>query len=212
MKTVSQGIFEANFEIFGCSEPLVVRLDFNKRTLETETPRLEVEQKPGAKSAISWVTKQIKPSTGFEPLIRLWWPNKKIPYEFTLSEYEEVAGKLALPREFRQSAPSRFQISSVLDLGSDIKRQKLSEMMALFVESFYETVLQNLKTPKVAVRTRKTAPTDTKKELAETNPAPSEPEKPKKDELVKPTKTAESHTFFRILPIRERRYLDDRYN
>ena len=78
MKTVSQGIFEANFEIFGCSEPLVVRLDFNKRTLETETPRLEVEQKPGAKSAISWVTKQIKPSTGFEPLIRLWWPNKKI--------------------------------------------------------------------------------------------------------------------------------------
>ena len=85
-------------------------------------------------------------------------------------------------------------------------------MMALFVESFYETVLQNLKTPKVAVRTRKTAPTDTKKELAETNPAPSEPEKPKKDELVKPTKTAESHTFFRILPIRERRYLDDRYN
>ena len=212
MKALSQAVLETTFEIFGCTEPMKVRLDFNKRTLEIETGRLEVENRPGAKSAISWVTKQIKPQTGFQPLIKLWWPKKKIPFDFTLADYEERKGKLDLPVELKKSAPSRYQIVAVLDLGADIKRSKLSDEIAHFVESFYETVLQNLKAPKSQKqfdREDTVHPAAAQKPLT---PALKEPNRSSDEVVPGSDKAKDSRVFFRILPIRERRYLDDRYN
>ena len=212
MKALSQAMLETTFEIFGCREPMTVRLDFNKRTLEIETPRLEVENRPAAKSAISWVTKQIKQRTGFQPLIKLWWPNKKIPVDFTLAEYEERKGKLALPAELKKSAPARYQIATVLDLGADIKRNKLSDEIAHFVESFYETVLQNLKAPKAQNQPNREGTVHPATAQRPLTPDSEEPVPSRDTEISSPDKTKDTRVFFRILPVRERRYLDDRYN
>jgi hypothetical protein len=199
-------ILSPEYEIDGCVTPLKIKLDLKGRRLEMETAQLPVSTNPkGAIGAINWIAKQVKKGPDINPVFRMKWPKSPKTTDFSLNQHAEEGAKSVQVTKI--GPPKSFVIAAVSDLSSEMRSpSKLISALEGAVFAFYKSVLRDLKIAKIP------------REIKTKSPVPDLPEKTQVEraEMPRPTveleKATSSPTIFRILPIRERRYLDPKYN
>lgn len=192
-----------------------VKLDFTKRTLEIETPKLPIIEGKGSKAAVSWVVRQVKKMPDLNPILKIYWPRMREgkSLDFTMSEFLDAKGKMPIPHQAKKEALISFVVSAVIDMGANIKSfSKMVNTISGAVANFYDALLKELKVVEVAKRSpqKKTAARELSINLKkiETQIVSEVGTTPPKVEA----RSNPVSVFFRILPIRERRYLDGKYN
>jgi len=205
-------IFTTQYQVFGCDSSMKVKLDLSKKTLEIETPRLPILGGKGSKASVSWVVKQAQEMPELDPIFKIYWPRQREgkSLDFSLSDFVNKKRQIELPPQAKKEPPTSFVVSIVVDLGADIKRSKrLIDTLSGSVANFYDAVLKDLKVARIAtpkVVNSHSAIDDGGKDVSEPNVSVSQ--EVNQGEL----NSRRSSVFFRILPVRNRRYLDDRYN
>ena len=201
-------VFTFAYDVFGCDSQMIVTLDLAKKSLEIETERLPILEGRGSRGIVGAIVKRIKEVPDLDPIFKFYWPrSKKVYLDFCLSDFYNLKGKVNYPERAKKEPPSSYSVSAVIDLGNNLKRPKpLLNLLSGAVNSFYESVLLATKIQKLESNpANRPKSKETKSGTEDT----SHQENIEKPSLEKPKSP---NVFFRILPIRETRYLDDRYN
>lgn len=204
---VNNNALVAEFEIPGAAARIQLTADFLKRTVEVSSRLESPKDRARPKSSIDWLIKQLNQAQELDPIIRVYWPRSPIPTVMKLSDITEHGTADLIPEVRKRQLPNYFEIAWVIDLGSRFKgTNTFVDDVTGAIPRFYTVIVEELKTwsPRPAKKNREIE--DTPEKATSDAPFLALPA-PKEETPPEPPREV-----IRIAPLRERRYLDDRFN
>ncbi len=195
---------EAELELADMPAKLKITANFTRRSIDLSY-RLNVpDDSKRATSIVNWFSKQLGEVRAFEPIVRAYWPRRANPTYGKLTDI--AAGQLdtIVPDSFRKDKPTAIEITWIVDLGSRFKGNTtfVDDAMGA-LPLFYSKVVKDLRVWKVK---QKKPPEKTQQ------PLPLEEKTETATEEAPTVRPAPPPDVFRILPVRETRYLNEEFN
>lgn len=146
-----KGQLQCSLDIRDAAAPLEVTVDLGRRTVDVGMTMGAPEDKKSSKARLSWLLRQIKTKETTDLHIRLMWPGRSEPTQFTFQQLNDDPGLCEVDKGNLQVRA--FHVFYTKHLGAKFAQQTnfISELETI-VPAFYREVGQRL------VMWRKSAP------------------------------------------------------